>query len=635
MRPICVCATVLALLTLPGLAQAGSTCLVSPPTVEGDSASLTLLVGGISEDGATLKASSIDMEIDGEPTPAPRLTETFFDLAQRAAEADPNWKSPLAVGLVYLWIKETPAGLSDAILEGAQGFFKRLPARTSAYATLYGRKRQPIPKLKASEIGGQLHDLGYLGGDRPNLGDAIAVNLKNLSADESPFKILLVVTDGRDFSDPTGEGSADFGAVGSTLAKADVHLLLVSFPAPEADTEQSAKNLNDLAGPGAFHRAVEQPLELQATLESLGQSIADLRRVQIEIPWGWRTFGGSHKVRIVLTTDGKRRTIELGKITLPAQSGRLAWLVALGLGILALPTGLLLFFRLRGPRQGEEDEDPIIPAIHALIRRGMSAQRALMELTRSFPESIASLAAVDESTFSDSRYPFFQTRAGRRRFEEIRALLSQPEGEESALHDDLFAALADAVTAQTPPNKAAEGIAARLSDDQWGALSRLGLEELARTLRQAAKRFPVLGLPRSRGAVIDIQDALRARTGSSLAVAWLVRATGPGQRGETLALQASRAVLGRGLGCDLVIGADVQVAEQHAAISEVRGEFAIEPLGGATKVEDVPVAGRHPLGDGDTIEIGESRYIFKCVTTGNLGKSTGGFKRGNPRASLS
>ena len=631
MRLLCLRATVVALLTLPGPAQAGSTCLVSPPTVDGDSSALTLLVGGISEDGATLKTSSLDVEIDGEPAPAPRLMETFFDLAQRVAEADQAWKSPLAVGLVYLWIKETPAGISDAILEGMQGFFRRLPARTSAYATLYGRKRQPIPKLKASEIGGQLHDLGYLGGDRPNLGDAIAVNLKNLSADESPFKILLVVTDGRDFTDPAGEGPADFGAVGSALAKADVRLLLVSFPAPEADTEQSAKNLNDLAGPGAFHRAVEQSMELQATLESLGQAVADLRRVQIDIPWAWRTLGGSHKVRILLTTDGKRRTIELGKITLPAQTGRLAWLGALGLGILMLPIGVLLFLRFRGPNKSEADEDPIISATHALIRRGMSAQRALVELTRSFPESIAGLANFDESIFSDPRYPFLQTRAGRRRFEEIRALLGQTDGEESPLHEDLFAALAEAVTAETPPRKAAEGIAARLPETQWSALSRLGLEDLARMLRQAGKRFPVLGLPRSRGAVIDIQDALRARTGSSLAVAWLVRAAGPGERGETLALRSSRAVLGRGTGCDLILGADARVADQHAAISDVRGEFAIEPLGGAIKVEKASIQVRHPLSDGDTIEMGESRYIFKCVTTGNLGKSTGGFKRAKPR----
>ena len=632
MRPLSLWAAVLALVTVPGPAQAGPTCLVSPPTVDSDSAGLTFLVGGISEDGATLKASSIDVEVDGAPAPAPKVLESFFDLAQSAAEADPAWKSPLAVGLVYLWIKETPAGISDSILEGVQGFFKRLPARTSAYATLYGRKRQPVPKLKASEIGGYLHDLGYLGGDRPSLGDAIAVDLKNLSADESLFKLVLVVTDGRDFADPAGEGPADFAAVANELGKAGVRLLLVSFPSPEADAEQSAKNLGDLAGPGTFYRAVEQPMELQSTLESLGQAVADLRRVQIEIPWAWRTFGGSHKVRIYLTTDGKRRVVELGRITLPAQTGRLVWLGALGLAIAMLPIGLLFLLRLRGRRASQADKDPIISAVHALIKRGMSPQRALAELTRGFPESIAGLASLDESIFSDPRYPLLQTGAGRRRFEEIRALLTQRDGEESPLHDDLFAALAEAITAETPARKAAESIAARLPDDQWGALSRLGLEELARALRQAGKRFPVLALPRSRGAVLDIQDALRAQTGFSLAVAWLVRAAGPGRRGETLSLRTGRAVVGRGTGCDLVLGGDPQVAEQHAAISDTRGEFAIEPLGGPIKIEDARIEARQPVGDGDTIEVGQSRYVFKCVTTGNLGKSTGGVKRMNRRA---
>ena len=632
MRRLSLCVAALALVSLPGPAHAAPTWLVSPPTVDGESASLNLFVGGISEDGATMKASSIDLEIDGAPASPPRIMESFFDLAQRAAEAAPDWKSPLAVGLVYLWIKETPAGISDSILEGAQGFFKRLPARTSAYATLYGRKRQPIPKLKASEIGGQLHDLGYLGGDRPNLGDAIAVDLKNLSADESLFKLLLVVTDGRDFADPTGEGPTDLAAVANQMGKAGVRLLLVSFPSPEADAEQSAKNLNDLSSQGVFFRAVEQPMELQTTLESLGQSVADLRRIQIDLPWAWHTFGGSHKVRIYLTTDGKRRVVELGKITLPSQAGRLAGVGAVVLGIAMFLIGVLVFVRMRARRQSDVDEDPIIPATHALIRRGMSPQRALVELSRGFPESVARLASVDESILSDPRYPLLQTRAGRRRFEEIRALLTQRDSEDSPLHDDLFAALAEAITARTLANKAAESIAARLPDDQWGALSRMGLEDLARALSRAGTRFPVLGLPRSRGAVLDIQDALRAQTGFSMAVAWLVRAAGPGRRGETLGLKPARAVVGRGPDCDLVLGGDAQVAGQHAVISDSHGEFAIEPLGGPIKIEDVPIEARHPLGDGDTVEIGQGRYVFKCVATGNLGKSTGGMKRPDRRA---
>jgi hypothetical protein len=41
----------------------------------------------------------------------------------------------------------------------------------------------------------------------------------------------------------------------------------------------------------------------------------------------------------------------------------------------------------------------------------------------------------------------------------------------------------------------------------------------------------------------------------------------------------------------------------------------------------VRIEGRRPLSDGDTVEIGQGRYVFKCVTTGNLGKSAAGPKR--------
>jgi len=383
-----------------------------------------------------------------------------------------------------------------------QGFFKRLPARTSAYATLYGRKRQPVPKLKASEIGGYLHDLGYLGGDRPSLGDAIAVDLKNLSADESLFKLVLVVTDGRDFADPAGEGPADFAAVANELGKAGVRLLLVSFPSPEADAEQSAKNLGDLAGPGAFYRAVEQPMELQSTLESLGQAVADLRRVQIEIPWAWRTFGGSHKVRIYLTTDGKRRVVELGRITLPAQTGRLGLARCLGAcnrdasDRVAVPPASSRPARFPSGQRPDHFRCGMLSSNGACRRSGL-----WRNLRAAFPKASPAWPAWTSRSSRIPAIPCLQTGAGRRRFEEIRALLTQRDGEESPLHDDLFAALAEAITAETPARKAAESIAARLPDDQWGALSRLGLEELARALRQAGKRFPVLALPRSRGAV--------------------------------------------------------------------------------------------------------------------------------------
>ena len=61
------------------------------------------------------------------------------------------------------------------------------------------------------------------------------------------------------------------------------------------------------------------------------------------------------------------------------------------------------------------------------------------------------------------------------------------------------------------------------------------------------------------------------------------------------------------------------MAEQNATLSETRGEFAIEPLQGGVKIEDKLALFCQPLRDGDTIDWREP-LVFKCVTTGNLGK---------------
>ena len=439
---------------LASAAQAAPVFIASPPVVDRAAGEMELLVGGISEDGTTLKPSAIEVEIDGEAGPAPRAMEVFSEYAQTAAEASQTWKSPLAVGLVYLWVKEVPAGTADAILEGVSGFFRRIPARTNVYATLYGRKRQPIPRLKAAEIGGQLHDLGFLPGDRPNLADAIRVDLKALLGDEGPFKVLLVVTDGRDATDSSGDSSADFSAVADEIEKAGVKLMVVSFPPSEADAEQSTKNLVDLASSGAVRRATEQPLEVQTALESLGQSIADMRRVRLEIPWGWRNLGGTHKLRLNLTTDGKRRALEVGKVTVSAGVTWLLLPLGILIGLLAIAAGVVVFLRKRG-RQGEaeagdDEEQAVVAAAHALIQRGLSAPRALVELTRSYPNDVSSLAELDPSVFADERYPLFKTKAGRRRFEELQALLTHKANDDSLLGNDLAEILSQSLLAAWP-----------------------------------------------------------------------------------------------------------------------------------------------------------------------------------------
>jgi hypothetical protein len=617
---------------LPAVAAAAPVFIASPPIVDRAAGEMVLLVGGISDEGASLKPSSIEVEIDGKPGPAPKSSEVFSEYAQAAAEASQSWKSPLGVGLVYLWVKDIPAGTADAMLEGISGFFRRIPARTNVYATLYGRKRQPIPRLKASEIGGQLHDIGFLPGDRPNLADAIRVDLKALLGDdESVFKVMLVVTDGRDFNDSSGDSGADFTAVADEVDRAGVKLMVVSFPPPDADAEQSTKNLVDLVGAGALRRSTEQPLEVQTALESLGQGIADMRRVRIEMPWGWRNLGGTHKVRLNLTADGKRRAIEVGKVTVAAG---MSWLlVPLGIVIVLLAgaAGVVVFLRKRGRQQpagGEDENDAVVAAAHALIQRGLSAQRALVELTRSFPNDVSSLAELDESVLDDERYPLFRTRAGRRRFEELQALLSSKASDDSLLGNDLVEVLSQSIAGQAAPDQVASSIAARVPEDQWSAFSRMGLDELARALRASGARHPVLASPRARGVALEIQAALRNESRNSasnaLTVGWLVRAAGQGKRGETLRLPPGRVVLGRGPDCQVRLDADTQIAQQHAMIGERRGAFYIEPMQGALKVETKPLSGRVALGDGDTIEIGLSRFVFKFVTSGNVGQSRPG-----------
>jgi hypothetical protein len=192
---------------------------------------------------------------------------------------------------------------------------------------------------------------------------------------------------------------------------------------------------------------------------------------------------------------------------------------------------------------------------------------------------------------------------------------------------DLAEVLAQSISGQAPADQVAGSIAARVPEDQWGAFSRMGLDELARALRSSGSRHPTLATPRARGMALEIQAALRSESRSShnsLSVGWLVRAAGQGKRGQTLRFAAGRAILGRGPGCEVRIEADTQVAEQHAAITVRRGAFYIEPMQGTIKVETKAVTGRQPLGDGDTIEIGRGRYVFKCVSTGNVEQSRPG-----------
>jgi predicted component of type VI protein secretion system len=110
-----------------------------------------------------------------------------------------------------------------------------------------------------------------------------------------------------------------------------------------------------------------------------------------------------------------------------------------------------------------------------------------------------------------------------------------------------------------------------------------------------------------------VQEALRTASGPPLAVGWFARATGPGKRGQTIAVPAGRVIVGRSPDCQLRVPEDQQLADRHAEIREEDGRFMIRPLDGRVALEDQDIADERPLADGATVALGACRYVFKCV----------------------
>lgn len=660
-RLLAVTAAVLAGVGMPvQQALAAPAVITTRPVPDVDPADLMFFVGAINDSGRSLKASSLELVVDGSPVGPPAAMQPLSEWATAAAEASASFRPPVSVGLVYLWVTGLPSG----VLDGIQAFFQRIPSRTPVYPTIYGRMRQGRARLTAADVS-RLGDVAYLEGYRPNLLDAVRLDLPDLAADPAALKILLLVTDGRDFADPKGEGPGDFAVLGREIRKAGVTPLIVAIPAPEADAAQAAANLRDLHdAAGGFLRALEQGSDIENTLESLGQSVADLQRVRITVPWTWRMFGGSHRLSMRLTAgSGQKLNADLGTVT--AVAGGLRWLLVVLVGGVAVAAGGAIFL-LRGrgkagttgraggrapgrgsPRmssgrhldddddEGEhdaddddasdDDGDEIVQAAHDLIRRGASPRRAVDELSRSFPEAVASLATLDPEFFQDPRFPYFRTRPGRMRMQEIKEILAKKSADVPAISPGLASVLAEAVEKGTPAEQAAEMLTARVGAEEWTAFAGMDLERLAEALKGSSRGHPLLGRPRARGVAVAIQDALRAGSGTrGVLVGWLVRTGGPGRRGETIRMGGEgRTVLGNAPGASVRITGDGTVAPEHAAFTIEGGTFVVSPLGGSISVEGNQVTERQVLTDGETIGIGAGLYIFKSGSAGNL-SSTGG-----------
>jgi pSer/pThr/pTyr-binding forkhead associated (FHA) protein len=77
-------------------------------------------------------------------------------------------------------------------------------------------------------------------------------------------------------------------------------------------------------------------------------------------------------------------------------------------------------------------------------------------------------------------------------------------------------------------------------------------------------------------------------------------------------------VLGQGPGCAIRVAGDAAIAAEHAEFSIEGGEFVVVPREGRINVEGQGVERRHNLSDGETIAIGNSLFVFKCASSGNL-----------------
>lgn len=266
------------------------------------------------------------------------------------------------------------------------------------------------------------------------------------------------------------------------------------------------------------------------------------------------------------------------------------------------------------------DDDAVVTAAHALIRRGTSPQRAVEELVRTFADAANDLVNIDPDVMDDPRFPYFRTRLGRQRMEEMQALLANKSTVAPKMAPVIAEILAGAVSDRTAPDLVAEAISARATVDEWMAFAGMGLDQLAEALRSVSREHSVLGTPRARGAAVAVQDALRVRGSErrGIVVGWLVRSAGSGRRGETLRLPDGRTLLGTAAHCQVQLGADPGVVAEHADVRAEAGEFTLVPLGGAVSVEAKAVDGRHVLSDGETIQIGKGMFVFKMASAGNL-----------------
>lgn len=583
-------------------AAPGAVLTVAAPEVDKEKGEVAALIGAARADGSAAKLADVRLLLDEAEAGTPVGDDAMADYSSD----HPKWPVPIAVGVVYLWAKGGP----QTVLDGLEGMFKHVPSKVSVYPTPYGQGYRPvITRITAARAaGGDLADIPPLEGDQYKLIEAVRFNAGKLEQDDAPIKHLVIITDGRDFVE---HDERAFAALGDELRKKKLRVEVI-WVRPPVDSVQAAANVRLLVEAArARQLSADAPGDVPALAESLADSVAGLRRYRFAVSWSAKTFGGKRRVGAVASVDGATVTGQDGNVTLPGSPGALFGLV-LGIAAVLGLGGFAIFWAVRHGRGGGGKLDDLLAEVVQIVRLGTPADEAVMDLSQRFPDAIHKLATLDVMKLDPAKYRYLRTRAGQSRIKEIQRQLESGDAE-PVVNEEVAKILSGAMSKGQQPDEVARQIKARVSDDQFAALSRADNDRLKDSLQRVSKDHAGLKSSRAVDFASEVQDALRAAAGPPMAVGWFARATGPGKRGQTLAIPGARVLVGRSPDANLRIADDQQVADRHAEIREADGQFLIRPLEGRVTVEEQELQGERALVDGETVTLGGGRYVFKCV----------------------
>ena len=168
--------------------------------------------------------------------------------------------------------------------------------------------------------------------------------------------------------------------------------------------------------------------------------------------------------------------------------------------------------------------------------------------------------------------------------------------------------------------------------EQMESTELLAVEKEVQHRVDRSSKTKLIGFDNSDSRVIDLFDEEALETAQSgrcqFPVAWIIVVSGPG-RGECFALKAGMSQIGRGedQAVSLNFGDMAVSRSNHAAIVYDPGSqrFLLGHGGKANivRLNGVPVVSTSDLGDGDFIEIGETRMQLKTLCSKAFSWSTG------------